>query len=106
MLVILTCTCGNSENLVRSSLHRYKYDNWAMEPITKGKSSCLQKVEDLIRDYPDNTDIKDLFAHIKNSSKWVIFLGYDENSSKWADVGHGQMKADAEAEAIVNRYGK
>lgn len=106
MLVILTCTCGNSETLVRKSLHRYEYKKWATEPIYSGKENSLKSVENLINKFPDRTEFRDLYAHINNSSKWVVFLGYNDDSAKWADIGHGQMKADAEAEVIVEKYGK
>lgn len=104
MLVILTCECGSAEQLVRQALHRYEYKNWAMEPIYKGKSNCLQSVENMIRKFPENQRLKDLYAHINNNSKWAVFLGYDDEGADWADISHGKMKEDVDAEVVVNKY--
>lgn len=104
-LVVITCECGGSENLVRQALHRYGYKNWAMEPIVKGKSKSLAEVEALIRKFPDSTILKALFAHINNNSKWCVILGYDYNgNSKWSDISHNDMKSDVEAESIVENF--
>lgn len=106
MIVILTCECGSAEQLVRQALHRYEYKNWAMEPIYKGKNNCLQSVENIIRKFPNSPELQELFTHIKNNSKWAVFLGYNDDSVMWADISHGKMKEDAEAEIVVNKYGK
>lgn len=104
MLVVLTCECGSAEQLVRSAMHRYEYKNWAMEPIYRGKKNCLQSVENLIRKFPDDQKLRELFAFINNNSKWAVFLGYDEESADWADISHGKMKEDVDAEVVVNKY--
>lgn len=106
MLVVLTCSCGSSEQLVRSAMHRYGYDRWATEPIYDGKDNCLKSVDNMIKKFPNETRLKDLYNFIKNNSKWAVFLGYDEDSLMWADISHGRMKEDAEAEIVVEKYGK
>lgn len=104
MLVVLTCECGSAEQLVRSAMHRYEYKNWATEPIYRGRSNCLQSVENLIRKYPDSNRLKELYTHINNTSKWAVFLGYNDESVDWADISHGKMKEDVDAEAVVEKY--
>ena len=105
MLAIVTCDCGSAENLVRTHLHKYEYRNWAMEPINKGRTASLTKVEDLIRQFPDSSDLRSLYAHINNNSKWCVILGYNKNGNmKWSDISRGDMKSDVEAELIVQNF--
>lgn len=104
MIKLLACDCGSSEQLIRQALHRYEYKNWAMEPILKGKSKCLAEVERLIREYPDETAFRTLFAHINNTGKWCVVLGFNENGGKWSDISHRDMKSDVDAEIIVENF--
>lgn len=104
MIKLTTCECGGSENLVRQALHRYEYKKWAMEPIIKGKTKSLAMVEELIRKYPDNMDLKALYSHINNNGKWCVILGVSDSAVKWADISRRDMKSDVEAEIIVNNF--
>lgn len=105
MLSIVTCDCGSSEQLVRQALHRYEYKNWAMEIIRKGKSASLTEVERLIRMFPDSPELKALFAHINNNSKWCVIIGYnDDGNVRWADISRSDMKSDIEAELITQNF--
>lgn len=106
MIVILTCSCGSAEQLVRQALHKYEYRNWAMEPIYQGKENSLKSVENMMRKFPNNHRLEDLYAYINNNSKWAVFLGYDEESLEWADISHGRMKEDVEAQTVVEKYGR
>ena len=100
-LYCITCSCGSSEQLTRQCLHRYGYKNWAMEKIYKDKTPSLSKVEELIRKYPDSQELRALYSHINNSSKWVVILGIKNNIIRWADIARGDMKSDIEAESII-----
>lgn len=104
MIGLLSCECGGAEQLIRQALHRYEYRNWAMEPIKKGKTASLSEVERLIRKYPDSIELKALFSHINNNGKWSVVLGYNDDSVKWADISHNDMKSDVEAEVIVSNF--
>lgn len=104
MIKLLTCDCGSSEQLVRQALHRYGYYGWAMTPITKGKSACLNVVEGLIREHQDYPALQMLFSHIKNNSKWVVVLGINEYGARWSDISHNDMKSDVDAEVIVEEF--
>lgn len=104
MLTLLTCECGGAENLVRQALHKYEYKNWAMEPIKKGKVASLSEIEELIRRYPDSSELKALFAHVNNSSKWCVIIGFNDNEIRWSDISRHDMKSDIEAESIVELF--
>lgn len=104
MIVLLTCDCGSAEQRIRQSLHRYEYKNWAMEPIIKGKSQCLSKVEGLIRERQDEPALQALFSHINNNGKWCVILGLNKNGCKWSDISHGDMKSDVDAEIIIENF--
>ena len=105
MISIVTCDCGSSEQLVRQHLHKYEYRNWAMEPIKKGKTASLSEVESLIRQFPENPDLKALYSFINSTGKWCVFIGYDNDGNVlWTDISHNGMKSDVEAEAIVRNF--
>ena len=104
MIKLIACDCGSSEQLIRQALHKYEYKNWAMEPIKKGKVASLSEIEELIRQYPDSTELKALFAFVNNSSKWCVVLGYDSEMVRWSDISKHDMKSDIEAEAIISRF--
>ena len=101
---LVTCDCGSAEGLIRQALHKYEYKCWATEPISKGKSSSLAKIEELIRKMPDSVELKALFSHVKNNSKWCVIIGYDGKVAKWSDISKHDMKSDIEAEAIVGHF--
>lgn len=103
MIILLTCDCGSAEQLTRQCLHRYKYDNWAMEKIHKGKTASLSETEKLIRKYPTSDELRTLYSHINNSSKWVVILGIRNNTIRWTDIARGDMKSDIEAESIIEK---
>ena len=104
MILCITCECGSSEQLVRQTLHKYEFKGWATQPIVRGKTKSLAKVEELIRMYPDRPEFQALFSHINNTGKWVVILGVDGESSKWADISRRDMKSDIEAEAIIGHF--
>jgi Tol biopolymer transport system component len=90
---------------MRQALHRYEYRGWAMEPIIRGKTKSLSKIEELLRKFPDNQDLKALFSHINNNGKWCVILGYNKGGDvRWSDIAHNDLKSDVEAEAIVNNF--
>lgn len=104
MIKLTACECGSSEQLIRNALHRYEYKKWAMEPIVKGKTKSLAMVEELIRQYPDNSDIKALYAHINNTGKWCVIIGISKNGIKWSDISRNDLKSDVEAELVVKNF--
>lgn len=104
MLKIIACECGSSENLIRQALHRYEYKNWAMEPINSGKAKSLQTIEELLRKYPRNPQLEALFSMVKNSGKWAVIIGYNDDEVRWSDISHNDFKSDVEAENIVEIF--
>lgn len=105
MIILLTCSCGSAEGLIRQALHKYGYKNWAMEPITQGKTKCLSVIEELIRKSPDDDNFRSLYSHINNNGKWCVILGYDTSgNSRWSDISKHDLKSDVEAEAIVEKF--
>lgn len=104
MIKLLACDCGSSEQRIRQALHGYKYKNWAMEPIIKGKSKCLAEVEVMIRERQDDDSLHALFSHINNSGKWCVILGINDTCTRWSDIARGDMKSDVDAELIVENF--
>lgn len=106
MIKVVTCTCGSAEGLVRQALHRYEYKKWAVIPLIQGKAQSLSALEGLMREYPESDELKALYAHINNSSKWAVIIGYKNDSVEWSDISRGDIASDVRAEVIVEKFGE
>lgn len=100
MIVVVTCLCGSVESLARNTLKRCGYDDWATIRIYKGKEKSRQIISAL----PRFDEVIMLDNYLKNASKWVVILGYDENNCRWTDVAHTPEKSKIEAEFIVSTF--
>ena len=100
MIVVVTCLCGSVESLARNTLNRCGYKDWATIKINKGKEKSRQVLSAL----PQFPEIEMLDNYIKNASKWVVIIGYDENNCRWTDVAHNGDKSKIEAEFVVSTF--
>lgn len=100
MIVVVTCLCGSVESLARNTLNRCGYQDWATIKIHKGKEKSRQILSTL----PQFPEIQMLDNYIKNASKWVVIIGYDENNCRWTDVAHNGDKSKIEAEFIIPTF--
>ena len=100
MIVVITCLCGSVESLARNTLRKCGYENWASIPIHKGKEKSRQIISTL----PPFPEIQMLDNFLRNASKWVVIIGYDENNCRWSDIAHNAAKSSIEAEFIVNTF--
>lgn len=99
-LAVCTCLCGGSSSLVRNFLHSANYPNWMDIPIHQGKEKSLA----LLNQLPPAPEKEMLQTFIKNSSKWAVIIGYDQDSMKWSDIAHHGPKSSIEAEFVVKNF--
>ena len=100
MIVVVTCLCGSVESLARNTLNRCGSKDWATIKIHKGKEKSRQIISTL----PQFPEIQMLNNYLKDASKWVVIIGYDENNCRWTDVAHNAAKSKIEAEFVVSTF--
>lgn len=100
MIAICTCLCGGSESLVRNFLHSVNYPNWMSISTHQGKEKSLA----LLNQLPPAPEKEMLQTFIKNSSKWAVIVGFDQESVRWSDIAHNSAKSRIEAEFVVKTF--
>ena len=99
-LAVITCQCGSVENMARNFLKSAGYQNWLTIPIEKGKEKSRRTLE-LI---PRFLEVEMLDNFLQNASKWVVIIGWNEQSCRWSDIAHNAPKSKIEAEYIVENF--
>ena len=99
-LAVCTCLCGGSESLARNFLRSAGYPNWMDIPIRQGKEKSLA----LLNQLPPAPEKEMLQNFIKNSSKWAVIIGYNQEAMKWSDIAHNGPKSTIEAEFVVKAF--
>lgn len=100
MITVCTCLCGGSTSLVRNFLHSVGYPDWMSIPIHQGKEKSLA----LLNQLPPAPEKEMLQTFVKNSSKWAVIIGYDQDAMKWSDISHNGPKSRIEAEFVVKNF--
>ena len=100
MITVVACQCGSSESMARNFLKSVGYPDWLTIPIHRGK----EKSKSVLNQMPPVPE-KEMLAHfLQNASKWVVIIGYDQNSMKWSDIAHNGAKSRIEAEFVVKNF--
>ena len=99
-LVVVACMCGSSESMARNFLKSVNYDGCLNVPIHRGKDKSLS----ILNQMPLAPEKEMLQNFLKNSSKWVVVIGYDQQDMKWSDISHNAPKSRIEAEFIVKAF--
>ena len=100
MILVTACQCGSSDTLIRNFLHGVGYEKWMSIPIVKRKEKSLNAISTL----PNYPEVEILGNYLRNSSKWAVILGYNENGCRWADIAHSANKSRIDAELIVKTF--
>lgn len=96
-----SCMCGSADALLRRSVSKYSRNVKPFVSIPKGKEKCLRMLDTL----PQFPEVSQMRNYIKNASKWVIVIGYDENSMHWVDLANGKyVKNDIDLELLLKHY--
>ena len=100
MITVIACHCGSSESLARNFLKSINYLDWMDIPIHRGREKSLAVLNQL----PPTQEKEMLRSLLKNASKWVIIIGYNQDSMKWSDISHNGQKSRIEAEYVVKSF--
>lgn len=99
-MAVVACMCGSSESVARNFLKLVDYHGWMDIPVIKGKEKSLAVLNQLPA-VPEKEMLQNL---LKNASKWVVIIGYNEDSVKWSDISHDGPKSRIEAEFVVRKF--
>lgn len=99
-LLISTCNCGSSDQLVRTCLQGAGFSDWASAPIIKGK----EKTRVALAGLPPFPEVE-MFDHfLETTGKWAVILGYNDEGCRWSDIAHNAPASTVKAEFIVKVY--
>lgn len=104
MIKVIACTCGGVERLARATLMKGGMTDHMNVPITRGKNKSIAVLNALPEVYRNTSDFKALEAHVQNSGRFVIIIGYANGGLKWMDIARGTIKEKLDAELIVEHY--
>lgn len=100
MIKVISCHCGSSDSLARNFLKSINYADWLSIPIHKGKDKSLAVLNTL----PPTPEKDMLRSFLKDASKWVVIIGYNDQAMKWSDIAHNGPKSRIEAEFVVKNF--
>lgn len=99
-IAVITCRCGSTTSMARNFLRSVGYPDWMSIPVHQGKENSLAVLNQL----PYTPEKEMLQSFLKDASKWVVIIGYDQDSMKWSDIAHNGPKSRIEAEFVVKNY--
>lgn len=100
-LTVIACACGSSETTARNFLKSAGYQNWLTIPVFKGKEKSLIALDSV----PPAPEKEMLLSFLRNASKWVVIIGYDENGNmRWSDISHNAPRSTIEAQFVVETF--
>lgn len=99
-IAVVACLCGSSESLARNFLKSVDCPEWMSIVVNKGKEKSLS----VLNQMPPVPEKDMLGSFLRGASKWVVIIGYDQNTMKWSDISHNGPKSTIEAEFVVRKY--
>ena len=99
-ITVVACQCGSSDSMARNFLKSVGYPDWLDVPIYRGKEKSLAVLNQL----PPVPEKEMLYSFLKGASKWVVIIGYSQDSMKWSDISHNAPKSTIEAEFVVKTF--
>jgi len=99
-LAVVTCMCGSVTNMARNFLKSAGYKDWLTIPIVQGKEKSRRVLEQI----PNFPEVEMLDHFLKDASKWVVIIGYNDKACRWSDIAHNAPKSKIEAEYIVENF--
>lgn len=100
-LMVVACQCGSSNSKARSFLKTVGYHDWLNIPIYQGREKSLSVLNQL----PHSPEKEMLQSFLKEASKWVVIIGYNQTGMRWSDIAHNGPKSRIEAEFVVRNFG-
>lgn len=99
-LAVITCRCGSTESVARNFLRSVNYSDWMSIPVQQGKENSLAVLNQL----PPTPEKEMLQSFLRNASKWIVIVGYNQDNMKWSDISHNGPKSRIEAEFVVRNF--
>jgi hypothetical protein len=99
-IAVISCHCGSSDSLARNFLKSVGYQDWLSIPVNKGKEKSLA----VLNQMPPVPEKDMLRSFLKDASKWVVIIGYNDTDMKWSDIAHNGPKSKIEAEFVVKNF--
>ena len=99
-IAVISCQCSSSDSLARNFLKSVNYQDWLNIPIYKGRERSLA----ILNSLPPAPEKDMLRSFLKDASKWVVIIGFNENGMKWSDISHHAPKSVIDAEFIVQNF--
>lgn len=100
MIAVVACMCGSSESVARNFLKSVDYQGWMDIPVIKGKEKSLA----LLNQLPAVPEREMLQSLLKDATKWVVIIGYNQDSMRWSDISHNGPKSRIEAGLVVENF--
>lgn len=100
-LIVIACQCGSSQSKARTFLKNAGYQDWLNISIFQGKEKSLSALNQL----PPTPEKEMLKNFLRDASKWVVIIGYNQQSMKWSDIAHNAPRSHIEAEFVVRNFG-
>lgn len=104
MILVLACHCAGALPKARKFLQNNYVKNWIDVPVYIGKESSLNLISKFSEDtnaYPSIDALRNL---VRNVSRFIIIIGYDDERMEWADIAHKDSKSMADAERILEQF--
>lgn len=99
-IAVVACQCGSSNSKARTFLQSVGYPDWLNISIHQGREKSLS----VLNQMPPVPEKEMLRNFLKNASKWVVIIGYNQQEMKWSDIAHNAPKSKIEAEFVVKRF--
>lgn len=99
-IAVVACLCGSSNSKARNFLKSVGYSDWLNIPIRQGREKSLAALNQMPA-VPEKEMLKNF---LKNASKWVVIIGYNQSEMRWSDIAHNGPKSRIEAEYVVKNF--
>lgn len=103
-IMLVSCTCGGVESLLRGTLKKVEGIDWLNVPIHKGKTATRKAITTLPKAVQEDPSIRALLSTIQHKSKYAVVIGYTDSFAIWSDVASGRTKDKIDAQVIAEKY--
>lgn len=103
MIAMAICKCPNAPTKAYKFLEPL-VENWFDVPMYHGRDNIAKFLASL-RNYPmGERSPQALLGFLSSASKFIVVVGWDEETFTWSDISHGKAEDIIEAENIVRIF--
>lgn len=103
MIAIVACNCGNALPTAYKFLQQF-IEKWMDVPIHQGRDKASEFLAQFADYQIGEKSPHELSKFLTKVSRYIVVVGWDDESFDWSDIGHGGIKELADAELIVERF--